>query len=138
MKTISTRVADISYNKEKRIVFVKIKDNAEIELDDVVQNAKATKMLTDNDKYMVIVDANANLSVTKEARSYSAQKNDTDCRVAEAYIVTSVANKIIGNFYIKFNKPSVPTKLFSTKELAIEWLENYLYLTQVEELVAAY
>ena len=132
MRKISTRVADISYDKEKRLVFVKIKENAEIELADTVENAKATKSLTGNDRYLVMIDAISNLSVSKEARSYSAQKSERDLRVAEAYIVGSTANKIVGNFYIKFNKPNVPTKLFSNPESALEWLEHYYYLIETK------
>jgi len=37
----------------------------------------------------------------------------------------SLASSIIGNFYIKFNNPSIPTKLFKTEDEALDWLKKY-------------
>lgn len=45
--------------------------------------------------------------------------------LADAFVIHSLPQKIIGNFYLQFHKPAIPTKLFSTKEKAIEWLLSY-------------
>jgi len=44
---------------------------------------------------------------------------------ADAFVIHSLPQKILANFYLKFIKPNVPTKFFRTEEKAIEWLNQY-------------
>jgi tyrosine-protein phosphatase YwqE len=130
MKKITTKTAEISYDSLSRLLRVKILPGAEIELDDAIQNFKATKMLTNNDNYLVLVDGRVSLSVSREARNFASQIKADEGRIAEAFLITSTANKLLGNFYINVNKPVVPTKIFSSDEKALEWLESFLYKTE--------
>lgn len=129
MNKIVTRTAVISYDSLSRILRIKILDDSDIELADALQNYEATRILTKKDKYLVLVDGRVTLSVSREARAYAAQSKNDEC-IANAFVITSTANKLIGNFYINVNKPSVPTKIFSSEEKAIEWLETFLYKTE--------
>lgn len=45
---------------------------------------------------------------------------------ADAFVIKSMSQKILANFYIKINKPERPTKFFNNKEDAIIWLKQYL------------
>lgn len=129
MKKIVTRTAVISYNSISRILRIEIIKGSDIELSDALQNYEAAKILTKQDKYLILVDGRVDLSVSKEARAFAAQtKNDGS--TASAFIITSTANKLIGNFYININKPDKPTKIFSSEEKAIEWLSSFLYRTE--------
>lgn len=61
-----------------------------------------------------------------EARTYWAQKDSCTYASAEAYVSKTVGHTIIGNFYLKFNKPGRPTKIFTSYDMAIEWLKTFL------------
>lgn len=63
---------------------------------------------------------------TKGARDFSASPEGLKHSLAEAYVLKSLAHRLLLNFYIKFNKPAVPTKYFTTKQEAIAWLLKYL------------
>jgi len=39
-----------------------------------------------------------------------------------AIYVNNMGYKLIANFFISVNKPSIPTKMFSNRDKAIEWL----------------
>lgn len=135
MKTIQTKVAIISYNSIERIVYMKIMDGAEIELENAIQNQEAVKLLTNNEKHLLVVDARGvDVYVSKEARAFSAARDASAPCIAKAFIVNSTANRLIGNFYINFNKPKIPTRIFSTTEKAIEWLNSFLYLTELQNI----
>lgn len=135
MKTIQTKVAIIGYNTIERIVFMRILDGAEIELENAFQNQEAVRQLTNGEKHLLVVDARSvDVYVSKEARAFSAAFKENDPCIAKAFVINSTANRLIGNFYINFNKPKVPTKLFSTEEKAVEWLKSFLYLTELENL----
>lgn len=136
MNKIITRTAEITYNSNTRILRMKILEGSEIELADALQNHEAKKQLTKKDKFLSLVDGRVNLSVSREARAFAAQSKSDERAIASAFIITSTANKLIGNFYINVNKPSVPTKLFSTEEKALEWLEGFLYKTEPEKDLA--
>jgi len=45
---------------------------------------------------------------------------------ADAFVITSIAQKILANFYIKIFIPERPTRFFKTKEDAIIWLKQYI------------
>ena len=133
MRKIRTRIAELTYDKD-RILRVKLFDDAEIELEDAIQNYEATIAITQGEKFLVMVDATSNVSVSKEARAFVALTKENEKRIAEAFITTSVANKLVGNFYINFNKPKTPTKIFSSETDAIKWLESFLYLTESKNI----
>ncbi len=61
-----------------------------------------------------------------ETRFYWAQKDACPYASAEAYIAANVGHKIIGNVYLRFNKPGRPTRIFNDYDEAIKWLKTYL------------
>lgn len=65
-------------------------------------------------------------NVTKEARDFSASKDGLKHSLAKAYVLKSLAHKILANYYIKFNQPKVPTQFFNTKEEATIWLLTFV------------
>ncbi|MES2568161.1 MAG: hypothetical protein V4565_14905 [Bacteroidota bacterium] len=61
-----------------------------------------------------------------ETRTFWAQKDACPYSLADAYVTDNIGHAMIGNFYLKFNKPGRPTKMFKTKEQAIKWLKTFL------------
>ena len=61
-----------------------------------------------------------------ETRTFWAQKDSCPYSKADAFIIYSTTQKLIGNFYMAFNKPARPTRLFTNKEDAIKWLSKFL------------
>ena len=64
-------------------------------------------------------------SIDDEARKFVA-KDQIKYATASAIVNTSFAQNLIANFYIKFNKPMVPTRIFTSKEDAEKWLLTFL------------
>jgi hypothetical protein len=105
------------------ILEVKIKEGAEIDAAQVHSNIEAIKEITD-DRHPVLVDARVIFTITQEARELAAENSKN--RLAKAVLINSLATRLIGNFYINFHKPSIPTKIFTSREDAIEWLTKFL------------
>ena len=61
-----------------------------------------------------------------ETRDFWAKKESCPYASADAYLTTTFSHKLIGNIYLHFNKPERPTKIFTKKEDAIEWLKTFL------------
>lgn len=61
---------------------------------------------------------------TKEARDYMANKGN-DLVLASAVVVSSPVLRMMANFYIMVNKPKNPTRIFTDKDDAVEWLSQF-------------
>lgn len=55
-----------------------------------------------------------------------AQNKNNPYSKADAFVISSLAQKIIANFYLKFSSPERPTKFFKEKGEAIIWLKQYI------------
>lgn len=65
-------------------------------------------------------------NLDSEAREYMASLESTKYSTAEAFVISSLGQKILANFYLKVNKPNVPTRIFNDIKQAEEWLRDYL------------
>lgn len=61
---------------------------------------------------------------TKEARDYLANEG-SELVAASAILVNSPVVRMMANFFIMVNKPNNPTRMFTDKESAIEWLSQF-------------
>jgi hypothetical protein len=94
-------------------------------IEDVKENVKTFGELTGNEKVPVLIIGGSFSSLDDQTREFMATEESLKYSKAEAFLITSLAQKILINFYIKFNKPLVPTRVFTDKEEAIEWLMQY-------------
>ncbi len=58
--------------------------------------------------------------------NYVSKKENDPYTKADAFVIKSMAQRILGNFYLNIVKPERPTKVFNTKEEAFKWLEQYI------------
>lgn len=77
-------------------------------------------------KLPFLFDAEDHVSITKEARDNAFLIEDLAPIKASAVIASNLAYKLIAEFYVKFNKPKAPMKIFRKHADAIEWLKNFL------------
>lgn len=108
------------------IVQINFGDNSELDLKEAVEVIENLADLTGGKKALVLNIAGKNTSATSAAREFSASTLGLKYTIADAYVVTNLAQKILGNFYVGFNKPMIPTKIFDNEEKAVEWLKAQL------------
>lgn len=56
---------------------------------------------------------------------YLSKNQNNPFSLADAFVINTMAQKIIGNFYLKLISPERPTKMFSNKEDALIWLSQF-------------
>ncbi|MDO9001242.1 MAG: hypothetical protein Q7W45_15870 [Bacteroidota bacterium] len=124
-KTIETDEA-IVHSRTDGIVHVTFKDGIEI---DVALQDKMLKIYTDiclGKKRPFLFSGIGDVSITKEGREHSKNLEDVFPGSASAIIADNVAYKLIANFYLKVNKPSIPYKVFGDILSAELWLKAFL------------
>ncbi|MGZ3899915.1 MAG: DUF7793 family protein [Bacteroidia bacterium] len=109
-----------------RIIENIIHDYATLEKENVSEIKAINKQLTDGLLYAVLVDSGMYTSISKEARELTASKEFSQNTVAKALLVHTLGHRIVGQFYLKINKPHINTKIFSDRGKAIEWLNVQL------------
>ncbi|MCU0436212.1 MAG: hypothetical protein MUC87_22335 [Bacteroidia bacterium] len=111
------------WSDEDGISWAVLAENALIELQDVEQLAELARQTYDpNQPFLAILDARHIAGMSNEARNYGVNNSFSTMIKAMAIVVDSPATRILANFYMKFNRPRVPTKVFSDPENAKAWL----------------
>jgi len=88
----------------------------------VVELNKALGEITKGERKLVLIISCNLTNVSKEAREYMATPESTQFSIAEAFVIRSLGQKILANFYMKVNKPTVLTKIFTSEASAERWL----------------
>ncbi|WBM74185.1 hypothetical protein [Saprospira grandis] len=70
----------------------------------------------------MLVDIRQVRSANAKARRHIAKNNDVTA--AAAIIVNNGPSAIIGNFFLRFDGPPFPAKLFTQEEKALNWLNK--------------
>ena len=99
---------------------------AEITAKEAIENSLAVNSFFTDKKYPLLVDARAVKFIEREARQYFAVNGRETRIVAFAIMVKSPLSRMIGNFFIGLNKPSIPARLFDDENEAIKWLKEYV------------
>lgn len=79
-----------------------------------------------NVKFYVLADGVEFFTMTKEARELSADAEFADNTRAVAFYTKSLSLALLGDMYVKMNKPAVPTRIFTDREKARLWLEQQM------------
>jgi hypothetical protein len=123
-KSISENKFILSYN-EYGYYDLSIKDNVEIFIDDIHLIINAQKQLNGSKIPMLISGGQYSTTNTETLKYISINENMPYSKCA-AFIVSSISQKLLGNFYLKIYKPQRPTKFFNNKTDAITWLKQYI------------
>lgn len=98
--------------------------DVEINVHHVRADYEASQEITDGKKFLCLVLTAPHSSITFKAQKESMKKEKHKNMLAQAIVTHSIAQRILGNFMIKFIKYSCPCRLFSSKEQAILWLNQ--------------
>ncbi len=76
--------------------------------------------------YPLLSNVKAMRQVSKEARVFLASEKGCEGVIAAAVLIESAVGRIIANFFIRIDKPLVPTKVFTDEAEAKKWLAKYV------------
>lgn len=98
------------------------------EVDDIQHQKNHEALLNlieDNNKYPALLDGDDFANVTPEGRKLVRELEPFIPVSARAMVIKQLGQRILGSFYIKFQKPIIPTKIFDNHTDALNWLEQY-------------
>lgn len=106
------------------IVVVEVTNSDVFELDHYKEMVEAIGMIGNYRKQFVFIKMHPKILPSVEARNYLTQPESGKYTMARALLISSLAQRIIGNFIINVQKPDPPVRLFNTEKDAIKWLRS--------------
>ena len=132
-----TKVVTTSFSKvwldEDGICRVVLMPGIVVGLVEMQENLAVQIKLQGAGKKPTLVDMRKIKNSTREARDFSAGKEYDQALSAVAILENTVIGKILRNLFINFSKPIYPTKLFTSEDAAIDWLKDYLQVSNVSK-----
>ncbi len=81
--------------------------------------------LTKDQSYPFLLDARKLKCVSRAGKQRMIQKDSFHGVLCAAFLVDSKVQEVMFHFFKIFYKTPVPIKMFTNKEKAIEWLQQY-------------
>jgi len=107
-----------------KIVHYKMKSNCMILLPDIITHYDLFKEKYAGQKFLNLYEFEENSEVDDDVRKWASNPAGNNFTIADAFVIQSMAQKMIGNFYLTFHKPVKPTKLFNNVDDALKWLNS--------------
>jgi hypothetical protein len=104
------------------VIHLKWRQDVELEIPDIDEVEAAFQELTKGKKVKVLSEFGNYVNISAEARDYAAARSP-EC-IALAYVITSLAQRIVIRFYIRLRRRQNPTKVFTSREEALNWLKT--------------
>lgn len=112
----------ILYKTKNDLIVLKSADNHIYSIKDVQENHEAIRSLCGNQKAYVLNIAGKYTNIEADVRDFIAVGPHANIIAAEAFVIHSLAQKLIANFYFKVNKPIINSAFFTDIGRAEEWL----------------
>lgn len=90
----------------------------------IAQIRQVVYELGEGKKMPVFLSSGDFVNISDEGRKYAATEEVGRYTLANAVLIDNLAKKIIFNFFLNLNKPKTPTKGFSNRNDAFQWLEK--------------
>ncbi len=123
MRKITTTKADVTLVEPDQVK-IQIHDQVELDKEDMLAINAAKFRLVGDKKHIVLFIPGKLGSITQAAREVSASPEVNRNALAKAIVVSTISQRLIGNFFINVNKPPAPTRVFSSEEEALTWLKK--------------
>ncbi len=105
-------------------LYIRIRDGQELDVEDIKSLLEAKTRLFGAEPHTTVFVAGINSSISNEARVFASSKEAYQGAIAKTIVAKCLSTRLMGNFFIRFNKPPAPTKLFACEKEAVQWLNQ--------------
>src|SRR5262245_18512302 len=121
MATVTTRTCTLEL-REDGIIYHHYFPEAYDTLADAQEHLAAIVRLTPQQRRPLLIDIRPMRGIGREARVYYSGQEYAQHATAAALRVESPVPQVTPNLFIGFNKPLLPTRLFTSEAEAVAWL----------------
>ena len=110
--------------KSKDLIRCTFRPGARVEEADAWGHVQTLIAMCEGLRLPVCVDLRQIVSQAARTRAIYAGEDSAKFTRYCALLISSPVSQIIGSFFLKFNKPLYPTRLFTSEEAALAWLHE--------------
>ncbi|MGL5888738.1 MAG: hypothetical protein ACRC3B_02565 [Bacteroidia bacterium] len=110
------------FNEAENIILLQPFPGAHIDVPQAMENREASFRLSGKRKAGMLVVGSGEITTTPAMRELCATAEYNEGVFAIALVSALTTMKILGNFYLRINRPVVPTRFFSSPDAARNWL----------------
>lgn len=107
------------------ILVIEVKPDCEVSLREVQEMIVTAGELGEQKKLKNLIIAGPHSTLSPEATQYMKSEEAHRFTKLEAIVISSLAQRIVGNFYLGIVSKRRPSKLFNSTEKAIQWLQEH-------------
>lgn len=116
----------VSTVDENNILEIEFQAGQDVTLEESIQIHDWVTSLIPDRKHYCIAIAKFGTTADPEVREWLSSEGRLKTIAADAFIVSSLAQKIVANFYLKYNKPKQPTRAFTNLADARKWIMQFV------------
>ncbi len=98
------------------------KDTFQFTMSEIKEMEEVVLKITKGVTHKSLMVAGDFTNVDLEVMKHLSSSENTLVSLADAFVLNSFAQKLLANFYLKINKPVLPTKIFNKVDEAEAWL----------------
>lgn len=121
---ITNRISTVQL-REDDILVIEIRKDENFDVKDMWELIAAAKKIGNGRRFLNLIIVGAHTTPDEESRVLSTSEEGSIYKIADAFVITSLPQVLVANFYMKFNKPCVPTKFFKHVKDAENWLAQF-------------
>jgi hypothetical protein len=76
----------------------------------------------------ILTDARHFVSIDNLSLKYLKSREASRYVSAGAFLIDNYIHRLVGNIFLNIDKPLIPAKLFTDKEKALQWLEQFKFI----------
>ena len=122
---IATKTCTAWLGEDGIVRFVYV-PGTDVTLEEAKGYISAYLKLSNGKKRPILVDLKNVKSFGREARRYLSGDDAENVACACALVASSPVGRILGNFYLGISNPTLPTRLFTSEDEALEWLKKHI------------
>lgn len=121
---IQCRISQVALRPDG-ILLINIKSEEFFSVSDYQELMDAAKSIGKGEKFLNLIIVGEHTIPDHDSRVLSTSQKGSKYKLADAFVINSLSQKLIANFYMNFHKPYVPSRFFTDENKAIEWLLSF-------------
>ncbi len=121
---VECRISQVALRPDG-ILLISIKPEELFSVSDYNDLTNAAKRIGKGEKFLNLIIVGAHTIPDHDSRVLSTSKQGSKYKLADAFVISSLSQKLIANFYMNFHKPYVPSRFFNDEKKAVEWLLSF-------------
>lgn len=128
MDNLPNKVIECTHSRvfirEDGILQINIDDSTYFDVSDANELIDAAGKLGEGRKFLNLIFTGKDTLLDSDARILSSSKDGSKYKLADAFVINTIAQQLIANFIIKAQNPAVPTAFFRDEKSAVNWLKK--------------